>query len=58
MTLAPYLYENAIPNAKFIFGITQILGEKCTNNSLKSVRNDKKKKKKNSFSGTENTYLP
>ena len=55
MTLAPYLYENAIPSTKFIFGITQILGEKCTNNSLKSIRNDKKK---NSFSGTENTYLP
>ena len=24
---APYLYENAIPSAKFIFGKTQMLGE-------------------------------
>ena len=38
---APYLYENAIPGAKFIFGKTQILGEKYAKNYLKSIRNGK-----------------
>ena len=33
---APYLYENAIPKAKYIFGKTQTLGEK----HAKMIRND------------------
>ena len=40
---APYLSENAITKAKFIFGTTQKLGEKYAKNSLKNVRNDNKK---------------
>ena len=37
-----YLYENAIPSAKFMFGKTQMLSEKYAQNSLKSIRMIKK----------------
>lgn len=40
--LAPYLYENAIPSAKFIFDKTQMLGEKYAQNSVKSIWTIKK----------------
>ena len=58
---APYLYENAIHKAKFVFGKTQIMGEKYAKKPLNSVKYAKKttnKQTKNCFSGKKDTHLP